>query len=529
MPTLVRVGETGGRPSASNSAIHALCLRCGRTWPVDATSCPACDSDLGGETVLDDVHHVDTVLLGSHATSPTASRGGDTTPDGRAHPNEAKPPFDELPLFEESTGDQIDRLTVLVSRKAVAAAPPSTGSSSSNPPTRLVRAGYQHIELPSGSIVDEYEIDRPLGEGAMGVVYAARHMRLGRRVAIKVIAPRLGEDPQAMARFEREARALASLHHPNIVDVVGFGALADRRSYFVMEHLHGESLDERLERGRVPLDEALDVLEQIARALEAAHSHGVVHRDLKPANIFLCHLPSEHRSIAKLLDFGLAKLAIEIDHGASAAEMTQSGIAIGTPQYLSPEQARGPNVDGRTDLYALGCIAYELVLGTVPFPEAKTVTALLAAHLHDAPPRPRSIWPQVPAALDLLLFSLLAKDPGYRPSIPQVRAAIASVRSPSATGVRAMRAAMRRGERRASRARSVAVVGGAMLAGIVIGAAAMGSGTNGKPASRRSASVQPIVEPIPLADVDAGVGIAVMPVAEGPPITRDATASDARA
>ena len=203
-----------------------------------------------------------------------------------------------------------------------------------------------------------------------------------------------------MARFEREARTLAQMHHPGIVDVSGFGTLADGRSYFTMEYLSGQPLDERLERGRVPLDEALDTIDQIARALEAAHSQGVVHRDLKPANIFLSHLANESRAIVKLLDFGLAKAAMDADR---RVETTQSNIVIGTAMYISPEQARGPNVDGRSDIYSFGCIAYELVLGVVPFPDARTMTALIAAHLHEAPPLPRSIWPEIPAVLDLLL------------------------------------------------------------------------------------------------------------------------------
>jgi serine/threonine-protein kinase len=298
------------------------------------------------------------------------------------------------------------------------------------PQTSLVRRN-SFRELPPGSVVgDTYEIDARLGAGAMGEVYAARHVNLGKRVAIKVIGQRLSDDADAIERFTMEARTLAQIQHPAIVAVEHVGELADGRAYFVMEFLRGESLFERLQRGRVSLPEALRILDQMARGLDAAHGEGVTHRDLKPENTFLVQLPGEPPTI-KLLDFGLAKLAA--DHAGHAdvdrrAERTQSGVAIGTPMYMSPEQMRGPDVDHRTDIYALGCVAYELVLGVPPFAHAKTTPELYAAHLHEAPPLPRSIWPEIPPQLDLALFALLAKDPAHRPTLAQFRAVIAGTR-----------------------------------------------------------------------------------------------------
>lgn len=260
----------------------------------------------------------------------------------------------------------------------------------SDPPTSVVRR-ESFRELPPGSVVeDTYEIDARLGAGAMGEVYAAHHMKLGKRVAIKVIGQRLSDDDAAIERFAMEARTLAQIQHPAIVAVEHVGELSDGRAYFVMEFLRGESLFERLQRGRVALPEALRILDQMARGLDAAHGEGVTHRDLKPENTFLVHLPGEPPAI-KLLDFGLAKLAA--GHAAAAdrrAERTQSGAAIGTPMYMSPEQMRGPDVDHRTDIYALGCVAYEMVLGQPPFPQAHTAPELYAAHLHEAPPLPMS-------------------------------------------------------------------------------------------------------------------------------------------
>ena len=295
----------------------------------------------------------------------------------------------------------------------------------SDPGTVLVRR-YSFVDLPSGTVVDEtYEIDAKIGAGAMGEVYAARHLQLGKRVAIKVIGERLSEDPAAIERFTMEAKMLARIQHPAIVAVDHVGALADGRAYFSMEFLHGESLFDRLQRGRLQLSDALRVLDQMARGLEAAHAQGVVHRDLKPENTFLVHVPGE-APIIKLLDFGLGKLRGGVDR---RAERTQSGAAIGTPMYMSPEQMRGPEVDHRTDVYALGCVAYELVLGSPPFPHAGTAPELYAAHLHLAPPLPRSIWPEIPPQLDLVLFAMLAKDPAHRPTLAQFRAVLAAVQS----------------------------------------------------------------------------------------------------
>jgi serine/threonine-protein kinase len=340
-------------------------------------------------------------------------------------------------------------------------------SSDADPPTSQVhRDSDNFLELPPGSVVDDtYEVDAKLGAGAMGEVYAARHMKLGKRVAIKVIGQRLSQDADAIERFALEARTLAQIQHPAIVAVEHVGELTDGRAYFVMEFLRGGVLFDRLSRGRVPMAEALRILDQMARGLDAAHGEGVIHRDLKPENVFLVYLPGEE-PIVKIVDFGLAK----IRGPAQQAARTQSGVALGTPMYMSPEQMRGQGVDYRTDIYALGCVAYELLLGVHPFSNAHTVPELYAAHLHEVPPLPRAIWTEIPPQLDLVLFAMLAKDPAHRPTLEQVRAVIATVmadRPGDHAATVFVRAAAARSRSRRSWMAAAAVV--LLVGGIAIG------------------------------------------------------------
>ena len=281
----------------------------------------------------------------------------------------------------------------------------------------------QSNELRPGTPVSEYLIEKRLGEGAMGAVYVAQHPKIGKRVAIKIMNPRLSGEPESVERFVGEARAVAAIRHPGIVDVFGFGSLADGRLYLVMELLHGESLRERMERGRLDFAEALDVLDQMALGLDAAHDHGIILGDLKPENVFLERVAKVRRPIVKILDFGLAKL---IDGNDGRVRRTQTGQLLGTPLYMSPEQCRAKSVDHRTDIYALGCVAYEMLCGRVPF-DFDNVAELIAAHLGQQPPPPRELWPEIPAALDGLLYAMLAKDSARRPTLEQIRETISNV------------------------------------------------------------------------------------------------------
>ncbi len=274
-------------------------------------------------------------------------------------------------------------------------------------------------------VVGEYVIESKIGEGAMGTVYGANHPLIGKKVAVKVIAPHLCSNPMVVDRFLQEARIIAQLGHPNIIDIFTFGQLADGRSYFVMEWLDGESLDRRMKRGPLSLVDTVTILFQLADALEAAHECGVVHRDLKSENVYLVtrRRGTKLRWTVKLLDFGIAKLT----GGQASTGVTSGNVIMGTPDYMSPEQARSNNVDGRADIYSLGVVAYEMILGRLPF-IAQASVDVLRLHLSEPPPRPSSLWPEIPAPLERMLLHLLKKNPVDRPTLGEFRAYLAQIR-----------------------------------------------------------------------------------------------------
>jgi Tol biopolymer transport system component len=274
------------------------------------------------------------------------------------------------------------------------------------------------VSLTAGSKLGPYEIVAPLGAGGMGEVYRARDPRLGREVAIKVLPAHLSEHPEVRARFEREARTVSSLNHPHICVIhdVGRDGATD---YLVMELVEGETLTQRLERGALPTAEVLRIGGQIADALDKAHRAGVVHRDLKPGNVMLT------RAGAKLMDFGLARSTGLIAAGGSgsklgvsqsptvAAPLTAEGSIIGTFQYMSPEQLEGRETDARGDLWALGCVLYEMATGKRAF-EGRSQASLIGAIMNHEPAPIAQVAPMAPPALDRLVRHLLAKDPEER-------------------------------------------------------------------------------------------------------------------
>jgi len=256
---------------------------------------------------------------------------------------------------------------------------------------------------------DRYRVLRRIGEGGMGAVYLCEHVVLRRRLAVKVLRPELAADPEIVERFRQEAVAASQIGQENVVDVLDFGNTEEGALFYVMEALEGLSLGAVLRReGPLAIARALAILEQICRALAAAHRRGVVHRDLKPDNVFLVRR-DDGVETAKLLDFGISKVEPDGLH----ARLTRAGAIIGTPEYMAPEQAAGGAVDHRADMYALGVMAYEMLTGTLPL-EGGTAIATLVAHQTMPPQAPSRRRAAVPPEIDAVVLRALAKRPDDR-------------------------------------------------------------------------------------------------------------------
>jgi serine/threonine protein kinase len=260
-----------------------------------------------------------------------------------------------------------------------------------------------------GQLAGEYRIVRKLGAGGFGTVYEAEHPVLKRRAAVKVLHHLPGLDAVAVQRFIEEARSASQIRHRNIVDVFSFGTLPNGRYFYIMDLLEGAPLDRYLkEHGRLGPEQLLPLLRPIAHALDALHAAGLVHRDIKPANIYLAWEASGE-VVPKLLDFGLVKLL------ARPTVNSISGVPLGTPHYMSPEQCRGDKVDGRADIYSLGIVCFEALSGSRPF-SGDSATAVLMAQLLEKPPRLSELCPELNGELDAPLLAMLAKAPEERPS-----------------------------------------------------------------------------------------------------------------
>ncbi|MHB8878189.1 MAG: serine/threonine-protein kinase, partial [Myxococcaceae bacterium] len=261
-----------------------------------------------------------------------------------------------------------------------------------------------------GARLGEYVVEERIGTGGMGIVYRGRQPEIGKAVAIKVLRPEIADDPEQVKRLLAEARAVNAIGHRGIIDIFSFGRLPDGRQYFVMELLNGVALDEEMaRRGALPADEVLALLEDMLPALGAAHAAGVIHRDLKPSNLFLVSPPGGTPYL-KLLDFGLARQSA-IPGGRTPQTRN---VAVGTAEYMAPEQARGWDVGPFTDLYSVGVLAYEMVTGRLPFTGASPVETIIA-HLEKTPERPSALVPGLLPELEELILHLLAKEPGDRP------------------------------------------------------------------------------------------------------------------
>jgi len=266
-----------------------------------------------------------------------------------------------------------------------------------------------------GRTIAHYRILEQLGEGGMGVVYLAEHALLGRRVAIKTLHSRTGHDPQFRARFLREARAVSALSHPHIATIYDYGETEDGEPYIVMELIKGSTLGELMLTEKLTVGRSIEIIKQVGEALAEAHHHGIIHRDIKPTNVAI-----NERGLVKVLDFGLAKqVALSPDADSDPEQQTllvshtREGVIVGTPLYLSPEQALGNPIDARSDLFSLGGLLYECIAGKPPF-FGKSTADICAKVLRDDPPPPSSLNHDIPKDLDRVTLKCLAKEPEAR-------------------------------------------------------------------------------------------------------------------
>jgi len=279
-------------------------------------------------------------------------------------------------------------------------APPAVEKTLVIPADASTDAGSGTVAPGNRLIDDRYEIKTSLGEGAMGVVYLAHDQRLGRDIAIKQLSPGLMGNTEFLSRFRQEARALGRLIHPNIVQVFDF-IEKDNQAWIAMEYVDGEGLDGRLGADPLPLAEVLELSLQIATAMAYAHEQGVIHRDLKPANILVTT-----DGTIKIMDFGVAKMS-------ESSMMTQVGTIMGSPAFMSPEQASGKEIDNSTDIYALGIMMYGMLCGELPF--TGDTQSVIAQHLTRTPDSIALSRQDIPEALDTLIMAMLEKDAGNRP------------------------------------------------------------------------------------------------------------------
>jgi serine/threonine-protein kinase len=275
---------------------------------------------------------------------------------------------------------------------------------------------------------DKYLVKELIGRGGMGAVYRAENQRIGKQVAIKILHRGHDSGSSSSKRLYREARLMGSLGHPNIVDIYDLGALENGAPFQVMELLEGESLAARIHlEGGLPIDESLAIAEDVLSALDAAHARGIVHRDLKPDNVFLAH--KDGRAVTKLLDFGISKTI-----GDETLSLTKTGMVVGTPFYLAPEQARGEDVDQRIDVWAMGVLLYEMLTGVTPF-HAENYNKLIVRILTTRPEPPTKRRPALSPTVEQVILTALAHEREHRyrdagAMLEALRAARAGARVP---------------------------------------------------------------------------------------------------
>ncbi|MFT3842216.1 MAG: serine/threonine-protein kinase [Myxococcaceae bacterium] len=315
-------------------------------------------------------------------------------------------PWAETPWKESDDTTSTQRRTPIEDPAPVQVSPSLAGSMNSI---------GEEVTGPGSSItgmkLGDYDVIELIGSGGMGEVYAGEQKMIGKKVAIKVLKPAIAADKENVNRMLAEARAVNTIRHPNIVDIFNFGTLPDGRPYLVMDWMDGEPLDRMLQRrGALTPIEAIEILEEVASALAAAHSRNIIHRDLKPANVFVSWDKVTRTRFVKLLDFGLAK-----DMKAGSPRQTATGMVVGTPDYIAPEQATNLELTPRTDIYSLGIVAFELFAGLLPF-EAPSVIELMMKHVNAPAPRLSSKLSGIATEIDDLVYQMMQKLPEQRPS-----------------------------------------------------------------------------------------------------------------
>lgn len=348
-------------------------------------------------------------------------------------------------------------------------------------------------------LAGRYEVDRLIGEGGMGDVYLAKHLKIDKEVAIKVLAPEQTRRPRTVSRFLQEAKACSKIRHDNVVDITDFGEDAGR-AFFVMEYLDGEDLSQLLKReGRLPWRRTRRIAIQLLEGLGAAHEAGIVHRDVKPHNCFIT--PRENNpDFVKVIDFGIAKL-----RDGSEEQLTRTGAIMGTAEYMSPEQGQGAELDGRSDLYSVGVILFRMLTGEVPF-AAGNAMAILYQHVHTEVRKPSEVCPEAGYGedVDALVAKAMAKDPDERfATAKEFIEALRAIDDPGASQM-IRTDAPKRGKTWAIAAAVVLVLGGAAaaLSGAFGGtdegpkkAAVVAKSTDDAPA--KAAPAEPKPQPIP--------------------------------
>jgi len=386
-----------------------MCPKCGTVSSTDTQKCPKCGQTLGlfnESTSKSKALKVPPQVPARQPVRKAMATGpldaGATAPDDTMMEHEdgkAPPGAAPAPARKQANSGQ---------RPAAGPVPQANAGAA----PRRSKAGESSMSGKDsliGKKLQEYVIEQKLGTGGMGVVYKATHQMIGKSVAIKVLRADIVQDPRDMDRLLDEARIISSIKNRGIINIFGAGTLEDGRNYLIMELLEGEALEQLMQReGKVPAGDAVVILEQVLSALSAAHEAGVVHRDLKPANVFL--VKEGNLFYAKLLDFGLAR----------RNQQNVTRIA-GTPDYISPEHARGRPAGPPADLYAFGILCFHMLTGQLPF-IGTTPMEVMEKHVHMAPPVPHEINKAIPKALSELILKLLAKEPGERPDAAQVKA-----------------------------------------------------------------------------------------------------------